>query len=250
MIQAFSAFDGSLKAPPLRYGVPLIHLREVQKVYQLEGHATYALRGINLTIHQGEFVAIVGQSGSGKSTLMNILGFLDGVSSGSYFFKGQDTRTFEEETLAQLRNKEIGFVFQSFHLLARTTAVDNVRLPLLYAGVPEEDQIRRAITMLERVGLGSRLKHTPNQLSGGQQQRVAIARALINTPSVILADEPTGNLDSASGKEIIQFFNELHAQGNTIILITHERSVALNARRMIEITDGRIVRDVPREQYQ
>lgn len=218
-------------------------------MYQLDGHATYALRGINLTIYPGEFVAIVGQSGSGKSTLMNILGFLDGVSHGVYSFKGYDTRHFSEETLARLRNADIGFVFQSFHLLPRTTAVDNVRLPLLYAGVSEAEQIKRAIAMLTRVGLGDRLHHMPNQLSGGQQQRVAIARALINTPSVLLADEPTGNLDSASGQAILAFFNELHAQGNTILLITHEPRVAAHARRIIEIKDGMIVRDVPREGY-
>lgn len=223
----------------------LIELQDIKKVYPL----THALQGINLTIQPGEFVAIVGQSGSGKSTLMNIIGFLDAATTGSYFFKGRDTRGFDEETLAHLRNREIGFVFQSFHLLPRTTAVDNVRLPLLYAGVSEREQISRAVGMLQRVGLSDRLHHMPNELSGGQQQRVAIARALINHPSVLLADEPTGNLDSASGQDIMKLFNELNSQAHTILLITHERSVALHTQRIIEIKDGKILRDVPREAF-
>lgn len=228
---------------------PLIELRGVEKVYPMGGNPTYALRGVNLSIHPGEFVAIVGQSGSGKSTLMNILGFLDVPTNGSYFFKNEDTSGFDETKLAHLRNKEIGFVFQSFHLLARTSATDNVRLPLLYADVPEAEQKKRAVELLNRVGLGERLNHMPNQLSGGQQQRVAIARALVNRPSVLLADEPTGNLDSASGQEIMAFFDELHAQGNTILLITHERRIAAHARRILEILDGKIVRDVSRDAY-
>jgi putative ABC transport system ATP-binding protein len=222
---------------------PLIEIKNVVKTYGMDGVETHALRGISFDIHEGEFVAIIGQSGSGKSTLMNIMGLLDTITTGGYHFKGKNVTHYDEDQLAQFRNKEIGFVFQSFNLLARTTAVDNVRIPLVYAGVGEQDQIRESIKILTSVGLSERLEHMPNQLSGGQQQRVAIARALINKPSLILADEPTGNLDSASGIEIMKIFDRLNKEGHTVVLVTHESYIAAHANRVIELLDGEIVKD-------
>ena len=222
---------------------PTIEIKEVEKIYGIDGALTHALRGVSLTIHQGEFLAIIGQSGSGKSTLMNILGFLDTVTTGHYHFKGKNVTSYTEDELAQIRNKEIGFVFQSFNLLSRTSAVDNVRIPLVYAGVPEKEQIERATQALDSVGLNHRLEHMPNQLSGGQQQRVAIARALVNNPSIILADEPTGNLDSESGRDVMGIFDRLNKEGHTVILVTHEKYIADHANRVIELLDGNIVQD-------
>lgn len=222
---------------------PLIELRNAEKIYGTDGAKTHALRGVNLQIEKGEFVAIIGQSGSGKSTLMNVIGFLDTLTKGIYHFKGKSVVNFTEDELAKIRNKEIGFVFQSFNLLKRTSAMDNVRIPLVYAGVGEKEQIERATQALTDVGLENRLENMSNQLSGGQQQRVAIARALINNPSIILADEPTGNLDSASGKEIMNIFRNLNKKGHTVILVTHEKYIADHAKRVIEILDGEIIRD-------
>ncbi|OGJ53371.1 macrolide ABC transporter ATP-binding protein [Candidatus Peregrinibacteria bacterium RIFOXYB2_FULL_41_88] len=221
----------------------LIELKDIYKIYGSDGAETHALSGATFKIHKGEFVAIIGHSGSGKSTLMNIIGFLDTVTRGEYFFEDKNVTSYTEDELASIRNKEIGFVFQSFNLLPRTTAVDNVRVPLIYAGVPDKEQVDRSIEALKSVGLENRLNHVPNQLSGGQQQRVAIARALINNPSIILADEPTGNLDSKSGIEIMKIFKNLNDEGHTVILITHERNVAVQAKRIIEIADGKIISD-------
>ncbi len=221
----------------------LIEVDNVVKTYGSDGVETQALRGISFKINSGEFMAIIGQSGSGKSTLMNIMGFLDTITSGRYHFKGKNVTTYSDDELALIRNKEIGFVFQSFNLLPRTTAVDNVRIPLVYAGVPEHEQIKRAKEALGSVGLDHRLEYMPNQLSGGQQQRVAIARALVNKPSLILADEPTGNLDSESGKEIMKILNSLNKDGHTIILVTHEDYIAHHTNRVIELLDGNIVKD-------
>ncbi len=224
--------------------IPLIDIRNVEKIYGNEGAVqTHALKGVSFVIHPGEFVAIMGQSGSGKSTLMNIIGFLDTVTTGEYHFAGQDITTFTDDDLAGIRNKEIGFVFQSFNLLPRTSSVDNVKIPLVYAGVSEVDQIERAKNVLTMVGLADRLENTPSQLSGGQQQRVAIARALVNNPSLILADEPTGNLDTQSGEDVMKILKDLNKEGHTIIMVTHEPDIADQAKRIIEVRDGLIVRD-------
>jgi putative ABC transport system ATP-binding protein len=222
---------------------PLIELRDAEKIYGTDGAQTHALRGVNLKIEEGDFVAIIGQSGSGKSTLMNVIGCLDTLTKGVYHFKGKSVVNFTEDELARVRNKEIGFVFQSFNLLKRTSSIDNVRVPLVYAGVNDREQIERATQALTNVGLGDRLENMSNQLSGGQQQRVAIARALVNDPSIILADEPTGNLDSASGKEIMNIFKNLNKTGHTVILVTHEKEIAAHAKRVIEVLDGDIVSD-------
>jgi len=222
---------------------PLLDIQKVTKVFGKEGAETHALRGMSCKIEQGEFVAIIGQSGSGKSTLMNIIGFLDTVTSGQYHFKGKNVTTFTDDEQAWIRNKEIGFVFQSFNLLPRTSALDNVRVPLVYAGIHEHEQLELAKEALISVGLEDRLEHKPNQLSGGQQQSVAIARALINLPSLILADEPTGNLDSESGRDVMKIFDRLNKDGNTIILVTHEPHIAAHANRVIELLDGEIVSD-------
>ena len=221
----------------------LIEISNVSKVYGVDGAQTHALRGVGFEIHVGEFVAIIGQSGSGKSTLMNIIGFLDTVTTGHYKFKGQNVTTFTDDQLAHIRNREIGFVFQSFNHLPRTSSLDNVRMPLVYAGVSDSEQIERGKEVLKMVGLEHRMGHMPNQLSGGQQQRVAIARALINKPSLILADEPTGNLDTESGKDVMKIFDKLNKDGHTVILVTHEKNIAAHAKRVIEVLDGRIVRD-------
>ncbi len=221
----------------------LIHLENIVREYQMGEEVVRALRGVTLSIEPNEYVAIMGPSGSGKSTLMNIIGCLDTPTSGQYFLEGEDVSDLDDNELAEIRNKKIGFVFQTFHLLPRYTAVRNVELPLIYAGVPADERYERAVAMLAKVGLGDRLFHKPNELSGGQRQRVAIARALINNPSLLLADEPTGNLDSRTGTEILALFDELWRQGNTIILVTHEPHVAQHANRIIHILDGQIQKE-------
>jgi putative ABC transport system ATP-binding protein len=203
----------------------------------------HALRGVDLEIHKGEYVAIMGPSGSGKSTLMNLIGCLDSPSSGRYWLAGRLVSELDDDELAYIRNKEIGFVFQTFNLLPRATALHNVELPLIYNGTPAEERIERAKKALERVDLMPRMNHKPNELSGGQRQRVAIARALVNNPSIVLADEPTGNLDSKTGEEIMHLFANLHGQGNTIIVVTHEMDIAQHAHRVIFIRDGKIASD-------
>jgi putative ABC transport system ATP-binding protein len=218
----------------------LIVMNELTRVYDLGPHKIYALNGVNLTIGQGEFVAIMGPSGSGKSTLMNIIGCLDTPSSGSYVLDGVPVETLNDDELAAIRNKKIGFVFQTFNLLARTTALQNVELPLVYAKIQRAERRRLAEEALTAVGLQDRMSHQPNELSGGQRQRVAIARALVNRPSLLLADEPTGNLDSKTGREILDLFHELHARGNSIIMVTHEDDVAREAKRIIHIRDGKV----------
>ena len=225
-------------------GARVIELDAVTKTYSVGDIAVHALRGITMSVDRGEYVAIMGQSGSGKTTLMNILGCLDTPTSGSYRLNGSDVRLSDEDDLADLRNREIGFVFQSFNLIPRTRAVVNVELPLAYAGLNRTDRRQRALAALDEVGLGTRVNHVPSELSGGQQQRAAIARALVTNPAMILADEPTGNLDSESTTEVMGIFERLCAEGRTIILITHEAEVARHADRVIQIRDGRIVDDV------
>ena len=225
----------------------LIEVQNITKHYSLGTQTVEALRGISFGIEQGEFIAIMGPSGSGKSTLMNIIGCLDSPTHGSYFLNQQEVSTLEGDELAGIRNKEIGFVFQNFHLLARNSALDNVMLPLKYAGVSKQDQVKRAKDALSQVGLESRMGHQPSELSGGQQQRVAIARALVNNPSILFADEPTGNLDSQTGHDVMQLFHNLHKQGQTIILITHENDVAAEAQRTIFIKDGLVESDSIKE---
>ena len=215
----------------------------VTKTYFLEGVQVDALCGVSITVYEGEMVSITGPSGSGKSTLMHIIGLLDRPTSGRVFVEGEDVSDMTPNELSTVRNKRIGFVFQAFNLLSRTSAVANVELPLVYSGVSGAERTKRSREALERVGLGDRLRNTPNQLSGGQQQRVAIARALVNRPSIVLADEPTGNLDSRSGVEVMQILQDLHAEGNTIVLVTHDPKVARHAERIIEVSDGKIIRD-------
>ncbi|MGH2892308.1 MAG: ABC transporter ATP-binding protein [Solirubrobacteraceae bacterium] len=222
---------------------PVIDLDEVTKTYQVGEIAVHAINGITATIESGEYVAIIGSSGSGKSTLMHILGCLDVPSSGVYLCNGLDVRVADEDQLADLRNREIGFVFQSFNLIPRTRALANVELPLAYAGLSRSERHRRAMRALADVGLTSRVHHLPSELSGGQQQRVAIARALVTDPAMILADEPTGNLDTVSTREIMEIFERLSDEGRTIILITHEHQVAAHAERVIELSDGHIIAD-------
>ena len=218
----------------------LVRLSKINKVYQTGDVTFQALSNIDLEVRKGEFLAIIGASGSGKSTLMNIIGLLDHPSSGTYRLNGEDVSHLKDDTLAQIRNKVIGFVFQSFNLLPRTSALENVALPLIYAGVSRNEGLERAKQALEQVGLSNKLNSHPNQLSGGQQQRVAIARALVTNPQIILADEPTGNLDSRSGIEIMNIFERLHKEGRIIIMITHEEDIAKHARRKIRIKDGSI----------
>ncbi|MDO5523407.1 MAG: ABC transporter ATP-binding protein [Bacteroidia bacterium] len=223
----------------------LIEIKDLKKNYSLGDTEIPVIHGINLTIEKNEYVAIMGPSGSGKSTLMNILGCLDTASSGHYYFNNVDVSTLDDDALSIMRNKEIGFIFQNFNLLPRLNAVQNVELPLVYAGTPSAERKERALKALERVGLADRVGHKPSELSGGQRQRVAIARALITRPGILLADEPTGALDSKTGVEIMRLFDELHAEGNTIILITHEQEVAGYAHRNIYLYDGMIQSDKP-----
>ena len=222
---------------------PLIKITNIIRDFVLGNEIVYVLKRINLEINKGEYVALMGPSGSGKSTLMNLLGCLDTPTSGSYILNGKDVSQMDDDELAEIRNKEIGFVFQTFNLLPRTSALDNVILPLIYAGFSKSERKARAIKVLEQVNLGDRMDHQPNQLSGGQRQRVAIARALVNNPSIILADEPTGNLDSKTSEEIMKLFGDIHANGNTIIVITHEEEIAAYADRIIRMRDGSIESD-------
>jgi len=221
----------------------LICLQHVCRRYQMGGETIHALRDVSLQIERGEYVAIMGPSGSGKSTLMNVIGCLDSPTAGRYELEGVPVSEMDDNQLATVRNRQIGFVFQTFHLLPRSTALHNVELPLIYAGVPAETRRRRALAALGQVGLADRVHHRPNELSGGQRQRVAIARALVNEPALLLADEPTGNLDSKTGAEILALFDALSRQGNTILLVTHEEDVARHARRILRIRDGTIASD-------
>jgi putative ABC transport system ATP-binding protein len=224
----------------------LIETVDLWKTYVMGTEEIHALRGVSIQIERGEYVAIMGPSGSGKSTLMNLIGCLDTPSKGSYLLNGKQVSQMNDNELARIRNEEIGFVFQTFNLLPRATALHNVELPLVYAGVPSKDREARAKTALEKVELAQRMTHRPNELSGGQRQRVAIARALVNNPSILLADEPTGNLDSKTGAEIMALFERLHKSGNTIVLVTHEADVAAFAYRTIQIRDGQVENDVRR----
>jgi putative ABC transport system ATP-binding protein len=220
----------------------LIRTENIVKTYDLGKTIVEALRGITLTIEKGEYVAIMGPSGSGKSTLMHLLGCLDTPTSGKYYFEDKDISLLNDVELASLRNKKVGFVFQTFNLLPRLSAIQNVELPLVYAGLSSRDQREKTMNMLKRVGLGERMNHRPNEMSGGEMQRVAVARALINEPSIILADEPTGNLDSKTGMEIMKLFDTLAEEGNTIILVTHDQNVANHAKRTIRIVDGMVAK--------
>ncbi len=224
-------------------GALVIEIEGVTKLYHMGTETIHALRGVALKIHRNEYLAIMGPSGSGKSTLMNMLGCLDTPTAGHYLFNGREVAEMNDNELAEIRNREIGFVFQTFNLLPRSTALNNVELPLIYAGVPRAERMERARLALEHVGLGDRMHHRPNELSGGQRQRVAIARALVTRPSIILADEPTGNLDSRTGDEILVLFEQLYDQGNTLIVVTHEEDVARHARRIVRLRDGLIESD-------
>ena len=222
----------------------IIETQNLVKTFQVGSEDVQALKGVNLSVKKGEFLSIMGPSGSGKTTLMNIIGCLDTPSSGKYYLNNKLVNELDDDDLAMIRNKEIGFVFQSFHLLARNSALNNVMLPLKYAGIKESDAYQRAKEVLEKVGLINRVNHSPSELSGGQQQRVAIARALVNKPSIIFADEPTGNLDSQTGNDVMKLFQELNDQGQTIILITHEEDIAMQSKRIITIKDGLIESDI------
>ncbi len=222
---------------------PLIEFKDIYKIYHMGDTEVHAIDGISLAVYKGEFVAIVGQSGSGKSTCMNIIGCLDVPTSGQYFLDGKDVSQMNDDEQAEIRNKKLGFIFQQYNLITKLTVLQNVELPLLYAGLSEREQEERALASLERVGLREKAQNMPAQLSGGQQQRVSIARALAGDPSIILADEPTGALDSRTGKEVLGFLKKLHKEGNTIVLITHDNTIAAQAERVIRIQDGRVVYD-------
>jgi putative ABC transport system ATP-binding protein len=226
-------------------GPTVIEIEGVTKLYRMGSETIHALRGVTVNIHRNEYLAIMGPSGSGKSTLMNMLGCLDTPTAGRYDFSGKNVAHMDDDELAEIRNREIGFVFQTFNLLPRSNALHNVELPLIYAGLAKHERIERARRALQDVGLGNRLHHRPNELSGGQRQRVAIARALVTQPSIILADEPTGNLDSKTGIEIMALFEQLYEQGNTIIVVTHEEDIARHARRIVRLRDGLIESDGP-----
>jgi putative ABC transport system ATP-binding protein len=223
----------------------IIHLRDVRRIYRMGTEYVRALDGLSLKVRQNEYVAIMGQSGSGKSTLMNLIGCLDRATSGFYALDGRDTTRMGNSALAQVRNEKIGFVFQSFELLPKLNAIKNVELPLIYARNASFARSKKAKQTLKRVGLGDRMRHRPNQLSGGEKQRVAVARALVNNPSILLADEPTGNLDSRTSREILGLFDDLHNQGQTIIMVTHESDVACHANRIVRMLDGRVLSDLP-----
>jgi putative ABC transport system ATP-binding protein len=237
------ATDPKLRGEQLKQQGIVIRTYDLKKTYVMGDQVINAVNGTDIEIKRGEYVAIMGPSGSGKSTLMNLIGCLDTPSSGEYFINGSLVSTMSDDELARIRNKEIGFVFQSFNLLPRATALHNVELPLIYAGFTQAQRLERAKQCLEQVDLGKRMYHKPNELSGGQRQRVAIARALVNNPSILLADEPTGNLDSTTSVEIMALFERLHSQGNTIILVTHELDVAMNAHRIVHIRDGKVEKD-------
>ena len=223
----------------------LIDIRDITKVYEMGQEQVHALSGVTLGVARGEYVAVMGPSGSGKSTLMNLIGCLDTPTSGSYVLNGREVARMTDDELAAIRNQEIGFVFQTFNLLPRTNALQQVELPLVYSGLPRRERRERAVQALEAVGLADRMSHQPNELSGGQRQRVAVARALINNPSILLADEPTGNLDSQTGGEIMSLFEQLNARGNTIVLVTHEEDIASHARRIVRLRDGKVRDDMP-----
>jgi len=240
-VTATAALEFRTGDTPLPDVVILTH--NLAREYEIGAEVVRALRGVDIQIRRNEFVAIMGPSGSGKSTLMNLIGCLDTPTAGEYWLNGQQVSELSDDALARIRNKEIGFVFQTFNLLPRASALHNVELPLIYAGASGRVRRERAALALQRVGLGDRMEHKPNELSGGQRQRVAIARALVNEPSILLADEPTGNLDSATGNEIMKLFEELHTQGQTIVLVTHEHDIAEHAHRQIHLLDGKIARD-------
>jgi putative ABC transport system ATP-binding protein len=228
---------------------PVIHVEGLQRRYVMGDAHIDALRAVDLDVYRNEYLAIMGQSGSGKSTLMNIIGCLDRATAGQYELNGERVSTMGDTQLARIRNREIGFIFQTFNLLPRMTALANVEVPLIYAGLKKKQRIERASATLERVGLGDRMTHRPSQMSGGQRQRVAIARALVTNPSIVLADEPTGNLDSATGEEIMCLFDKLHAEGNTLIVVTHEQHIADHASRIVRLSDGDIVSDTKKRPH-
>lgn len=243
------AEPADLEVDDLKNGETLIELKDIYKIYQMGDEEIRANDGISLSIYRGEFVAIVGKSGSGKSTLMNIIGALDVPTSGEYLLGGEDVSHMSDNQLAGIRNRMIGFIFQQYNLLPRDNLLENVELPLLYAGIPKKERHERAMKSLERVGLSDKWKNKPSQLSGGQQQRVSIARALAGDPSLILADEPTGALDSRTSKDVLQFLKDLNKEGNTIVMITHDNSIAMEAKRVVRIQDGRITFDGEVSEY-
>jgi putative ABC transport system ATP-binding protein len=241
---AFQVASATLEEQIMPADGVIIKTEDLWKTYDMgEAIAVHALSGVSFEIERGEYVAIMGPSGSGKSTLMNLIGCLDTPTRGRYWLNHHQVSELSDDELAYIRNKEIGFVFQTFNLLSRATALHNVELPLIYAGIPAEERLEKAAESLRKVDLGDRMMHKPNELSGGQRQRVAVARALVNNPSIILADEPTGNLDSATGEEIMRLFDRLHSAGNTLILVTHEHDIAAHAHRILHIRDGKMARD-------
>jgi putative ABC transport system ATP-binding protein len=244
-----ATIDSDIRAEELKRENIVIRTYDLWKTYIMGDQEINAVSGVDLTIHRGEYVAIMGPSGSGKSTLMNLIGCLDSPSKGDYFINGHLVSAMDDDELARIRNKEIGFVFQTFNLLPRASALHNVELPLIYAGIPAAERLERAKHALKIVDLEQRMYHKPNELSGGQRQRVAVARALVNNPSILLADEPTGNLDSATSADIMALFERLYQQGNTIVLVTHERDIAEYAHRIVTIRDGKIHSDETREQH-